>query len=102
MAEAAGAAVEGGNTPEQIAEYEKKYDYTGVGDQLMAEAKKWFGISPSSSTDASYYLWRKWNDVLYYDKYFVRSKKAPIEEKATGELAFSPTYPWQMNAEKQR
>ena len=82
--------------------YEEEYDFTGVGDRLMEEAKKWFGcrMKPPVRYRAEYHLWRKWNDVSYNDFCFVRSKVAPIEDKGTGELVFSPTY--KMNVSENR
>jgi len=82
--------------------YEEEYDFTGVGDRLMEEAKEWFGcrMKPPVRYRAEYHLWRKWNDVSYNDFCFVRSKVAPIEDKGTRELAFSPTY--KMNVSENR
>ena len=54
--------------------------------------EKWFGFHPRPQSKISeYHLWRKLNDTFYDDKYVVRSKKAPIEVKRTGELASSPS-----------
>ncbi len=87
------AVVHTGNTPEKIAEYKTKYDYSLVGSKLK-EAEKWFGYHPRPpSYTTEYYMWRKWNDPRRDNQYHyeVQYGKSPILDRETGELALSPT-----------
>jgi hypothetical protein len=98
MAAAEPEVMHTGNTPEKIAEYKIIYDYSRVGHQFQKEAEMWFGYHtrPYIGSQASeFHFWRKWNDPRYGSgkgkAYMVQLGKCPILDKATGQLALSPT-----------